>query len=254
VTGGVLGPLPEITAAVFDGPFSQIWPILILPALAGLISDRSARLLPPTRADWRVATALAAFPGAVMLALIGMFIGRAAFHLHWDGVGHMMKYHVPLALGFAILGAAAWRSAGRARELRRVTRMARPPCPRLAEASAAVGLPARELPLEGFECFVAGARRPTAFVSRGAISRLSGPELLAALHHERAHAAARDPAVLAVLAFLGDLAPGTDRALTAYRHARERRADREAARQVGSCVLATALLAVTRPQIGRAHV
>ena len=54
--------------------------------------------------------------------------------------------------------------------------------------------------------------------------------------------------MLAILSFLADLAPGTGRALTAYRQARERRADMEASRREGPCAVASALLAVARPR------
>jgi len=121
---------------VFNGALSQLWPMLLLPWLAAAISDRAARLLPPTRANWRVAAALAAFPGLVMLTLIGMVIGRAAFHLHADGAGHFFKYHGPLILAVALLANAARRARRRRNALRQLTRLAHRPSPRLRRAAA----------------------------------------------------------------------------------------------------------------------
>ena len=237
----------DLIGIAFDGTYSQIWPMLLLPALAAMISDRAARLLPATRADWRVAAALAAFPGLVMLALIGMVAVRGVLHLHPDDGDHFVKYHVPMIAAAGLLAMAAWRARRRHNAVRQLTDLAHPPSPRLAAAAAAASITVLELPENECECFVAGVVKPVAFVSSGAVSRMSDSELLAALHHERAHAAGRDPAALVVLSFLRDLAPGSERALTAYRQARERIADHEAAKHVGSCALASALLAFARP-------
>ena len=240
--------LPEYALLVlFAGTFSQLWPMIVLPALAGHVSDKAARLLPPTRADWRMAAALAAFPGLVMLALVVMILGRGVLHFHYDDLFHLAKYHLPFALALGLLGRAGWRFHCRQVGLKALVKHAREPSPRLRAAAAAASIQAMELPDQGCECFVAGVFRPIAFVSRGITERMSDSELRAALHHERAHAASHDPAMLALLSFLGDLAPGTERALTAYRQARERRADMEASRREGPCALAAALLAVARP-------
>jgi Zn-dependent protease with chaperone function len=231
---------------LFAGTISQIWPIVVLPTIAAFLSDKAARRLPPTRADWRLAAALAAFPGLVMLALIGMIVGRGSLHLHLDDFFNLMKYQVPLAVALGLLGRAGWRAHRRQRGIAALVEGAREPSPRLRAAAAAVSIEVRELPGRGCECFVAGLFRPTAYVSREIVERMSDGELRAALHHERAHAASHDPAMLALLSFLADLAPGTKRAFTAYRQARERRADAEASRREGPCAVASALLTVAR--------
>ena len=231
---------------LFDSPVSQFWPMLLFPLLAAIVSDRLARKLPATRADWRAAAVLAACPGLVMLALVVMIATRSVSHLHPDDYLHFIQYHVPFALGFALIGRAAWRLYRRNAGVRALKRLAHAPSPRLERAAAQALVPVREIDGDGCECFVGGVLRPRAYVSQGVLQRMSDEELLAALHHERAHASSHDPAMLAMLSFLSDLAPGTDRALTLYRQARERRADAEAAGRAGPCALASALLAMSR--------
>lgn len=231
---------------LFDSAISQFWPMLLFPVLAALASDRLARKLPATRADWRAAAVLAACPGLVMLGLVAMIAARSVSHLHADDYLHFVQYHVPFALGFALVGRAAWRLYRRNAGLRALKRLAGAPSPRLEQAAAQAGVPVCEIDDDGCECFVGGVLRPRAYVSQGVLQRMSDEELLAALHHERAHASSHDPAMLALLSFLADLAPGTDRALTLYRQARERRADAEAVSRAGPCALASALLAMSR--------
>lgn len=232
---------------LFDGTISQLWPMLVLPSVAVYVSNNAARRLPPTRADWRVAAALAAFPGLVMMVLIAMILGRAVTHFHYDGLFHLVKYHLPFVIAVVLLGRALWRLRCRHLETRALVERAREPSPRLRDAAVAASIRVMEIPNQRCECFVAGVFHPIAFVSRGVVERMCDAELRAALHHEKAHAASHDPAMLALLSFLHDLAPGTNRALTAYRQARERRADLEAARREGPCALASALIAVARP-------
>ena len=242
----LIEPARAVAHFVFDGPFSQIWPMLLLPLLARRLSDKAAGLLPPTRADWRVAAALAGFPGLVMLGLIVMVLSRSASHLHGGGWSHFVQYHGAAMVAAGLLLRALLRLRQRDRELRQLLGEARPPSLRLAAAAAAASIPALELESEECECFVAGVRQPMAFVSSGAVARMSDDELIAALHHERAHAVHRDTAMLACLSFLDDLARGSERALTAYRQARERIADEEAAQRAGRLVLASALLAFAK--------
>ena len=231
---------------LFDSPVSGLWPLAAIPALSAWLSDRAARRLPPTRADWRVAAALTGLPGLVMLVLLIAGLARALLHLHWDGFGHLVQYQSVGLIAPAIVAPALWNAGRTSRELRKLTIMAVEPSPRVAAAAAEVGICVRELPLAERECFVAGFR-PTVYLSAGAIALLSDEELRATLHHERAHAAGHDPAMLALLGFLADLAPTSRRAMLAYRQARERRADAEAARRMGPLPLASALIALARP-------
>jgi Zn-dependent protease with chaperone function len=233
---------------IFQGPASQLWPMLVIPAVAALVSDRAARRLPPTRADWRIAALLAASPGIAMLTLMGMIFSRAIRHMEWgEGAEHFMLYQGTAIVAAGLLAFALARAALRHHHVRELTAMASAPSPRLATAAAAAGVKVRELAEGSCEIFVAGIVRPTVFVSSGALQRMGNEELAAALHHEAAHVANRDPALFSLLAFLRDLAPSTDRAMTAFAQARERIADAQAANSAGSLALALALIAAVKP-------
>ena len=246
MNGAELSAGRDLLELMFDSPVSQFWPMLLFPALAALASDRIARKLPATRADWRAAAMLAACPGLVMLGLIAMVTVRSAAHMHADDYLHFIQYQAPFALGLALVGRAGWRLHRRNSPVRALQQLAHAASPRLERAAAQAGVEVREIDGDGCECFVAGVLHPCAYVSRGALKRMTDEELVAALHHERAHASSHDPAMLAALSFLADLAPGTERALGLYRQARERRADCEAAERAGPCALASALLAMSR--------
>ena len=243
---------------LFDSPVSWLWPIALLPLLSAVLCNRAARLLPPTQADWRVAAIMAGAPGFIMVVLLTMAVGRGVLHLHLDGIGHLIEYHLIWVLAWPILLPAVRNARTRNRQLRAVVVMASSPSPRLAAAAAAVGNEARELRLTTFECFLAGIWRPTAYVSAAAVARLSDEELRAALHHERAHRDGADLALHAVLSFLTDVVPTSGLALQACKGARERRADADATVHAGPLPLASALLAFSRPHpaaaIGMAEV
>ncbi len=51
-------------------PFRNLWPLIVAPAIAALICDRTARLVPRTPAGSLTSAALAAIPGLVALAMI----------------------------------------------------------------------------------------------------------------------------------------------------------------------------------------
>ncbi len=233
---------------LFDGPASHLWPMLLVPAAAAWIGDRAARLLPPTRADWRVAAVLAASPGLAMLTIMTMIFVRAIRHTEGGkGLDHWAQFQGTALIAGALLGFALVRAWIRQRQLASLTRLSSLPCPRLRAAAIQVNVAVRQLPSRSCEIFVAGALRPMVYVSRGALDRMGDDELLAALYHERAHVAGRDPALFSLLAFLRDLAPSSPRATTAFFQSRERRADAQAARSVGSLALASALIAAVKP-------
>jgi Zn-dependent protease with chaperone function len=162
----------------------------------------------------------------------------------WRGV--VFHWLTPLvAMGFVAY--AAVRAARRQAHVARLFAVAEPARGRLAGVAAELGLRARELPSDVTSCFVAGALRPTVFVSRGALAQLDEAELRAALHHERAHVAGRDTLSLLLLAFVRDFAPwGGKAALGAFHATREAVADRAAVLCVGRFSLAAALVALAR--------
>jgi Zn-dependent protease with chaperone function len=239
---------PTLFVWLFDGPASHLWPMVAVPAVAALISDRAARQLPPTRGDWRIAALLAASPGIAMLTIMGMIFARAWRHGEaGKDLAHFAQFQGTAILAGGLLAFAIGRALLRHYRVAQLTRLARNPSNRLARAAARVGVAAKALPTDRCEIFVAGLIGPIVYVSTGALQRMGEDELVAALHHEAAHVAGRDPALFALLAFLRDLAPSSGRAMTAFAQARERIADKAAARQAGSLALASALIAAVKP-------
>jgi Zn-dependent protease with chaperone function len=229
---------------LFGGAFRNLWPLLVMPALAALISDRSARLLPKTPEAWAPAALLAALPGMVTLgAMIPVLITWGEI-MSWRGV---VLFEVTPLLAAALVGYAVVRGVLRQREVGRLFRAGSTPGARLAAAAERLGLHALELNTDDKECFVAGVARPTVFLSRGALNGLNDQELEAALHHERAHVRGRDTLMLFALAILRDLAPYfRPTALEAFQAAREATADKAAAANAGPLNLASALVALAR--------
>jgi Zn-dependent protease with chaperone function len=231
-------------ALLFKSPFRNLLALVAVPTIAAAICDRSAALAPRTPAGVAPAAALSAVPGLVGLVVIcqAIDIGKV---VTWRGV--VFHWLTPL-VAVGLLAYAVVRAAARQAQVARLFAVAGPARGRLALAAAELDLRARELPSDGASCFVAGALRPTVFVSRGALARLDDAELRAALHHERAHVVGRDTLSLLLLAFLRDFAPwGRGAALSAFRATLEAVADRAAVRGVGRFSLAAALVALARP-------
>lgn len=238
----------EIAYFLFDGPVSGVWPILLIPILAARLCDHSARDLPPA-ADSRIAAALAGLPGTVLVVLHLAAMLRSVLHLHHGDWLHGLQYHFIWIATPVVLLPAIMRARRTSRRLKALILSSDRPEQRLAAAAERIGIPCRALPLDAPECFVAGAFKPIAYVSRGAVARLTDAELDAVLRHEQAHIKSRDPLAYTVLSFLGSLAGRGDRALASFMQAREREADLRAASQSGPLALASALLVFSRAQL-----
>lgn len=238
--------MSEAADFVLGGPASGLWPVLLLPFLSALLGARVSKLLPPTRADWRVAALLAASPGLVMVVLLLSGIGRSLMHLHPDDGLHFIEHHSIWGVALVVLVPAVVRAWKRKDSLRALVGLSRPAGPRLRRLADALDLHCRELPVQAIECFVAGSLRPVVYLSAGALAALTDAELKAALCHERAHIHGKDPALLAILSFFSDLVPHRNDAMRAFLEARERRADAVAAGEAGPVELASALLAFSR--------
>jgi beta-lactamase regulating signal transducer with metallopeptidase domain len=229
---------------VIKSPFRNLWPLVVAPAAAALISDRTARLLPRIPAASVPAAALAAVPGLVGLAVIFHAINIDPVNT-WRGV---VAHRLTPLLAAGLLAYAIVRAVQRHSQAARLFALARPASGRLASTASRLGLRALEIPSDAKDCFVAGAIWPTVFVSTGALAHLDEAEFDAALHHERAHVTGRDTLWLVLLAFLRDLAPwGRGVAFDAFRASREAAADRVAASTAGPLNLAAALIALARP-------
>jgi Zn-dependent protease with chaperone function len=234
---------------VFKSPFRNLWPLAVVPAIAALISDHTARFVPRTPSGSIPAAALAAIPG-----LVGLMVIVHAINLDpvdtWRGV---VAHRITPLIAVALLGYAIFRAVQRQASVSRLFTLAKPASGRLAGAAARLGLRAMEIPSDSKDCFIAGTLRPSVFVSSGALARLDEAEFDAALQHERAHVAARDTLWLMLLAFLRDLAPwGRGVAFDAFRAARETAADRVAAHAAGELSLAAAMIALAQPGRGAA--
>lgn len=232
---------------LFGGAFRNLWPLFGMPLLAAFISNRVTRTLPRTPQAWIPAALLAALPGLVALAELWPALTASVLNptISWRTV--ILLWLTPAAaLG---LGAyALFRALLRQREINCLFRAATVPGARLVRMATDLDIRVRELATDAKECFVAGVLHPTVFISRGALAQLDDAELLAALHHERAHVRGRDTLLLYILSTLRDLAPWTSAAaLEAYQMAREAAADRAAVNQAGSLNLASALVALARP-------
>jgi Zn-dependent protease with chaperone function len=244
--------LHQIGDPLFDGAFRNLWPLIVVPALSALLSERTARLLPQTPRAWIPAALLTALPGLVALGALYPALTTWGDVLTWRGV---VLLRLTPAVALAFLGYALVRAALRQREVARLFSAGTAPGERLARFARELGLRALELPTQERECFVAGVLRPTVFVSRGTLDRLGDAELSAALHHERAHVTGRDTLMLFALSLLRDLVPwGGSAALEAFQTAREAIADRQAAAHAGPLNLAAALVALARPGPSQAGV
>ena len=232
---------------LFGSAFRTLWPLFLMPYLAALAGERAARLLPRAPRAWMPAALLAALPGLMALGELWLvmtpdILGPADNWKAW-----FLVWIVP-AVGLLLLGRALLRALQRGLGMRRLYRASTEPGPRLRRAAAALGIRARELETGERECFVSGILKPMVYVSRGALARLSEAELLAALHHERAHIRGRDTLVLFLLSLLGDFCPFTRRGgFDSYHAAREAAADAAAVSSAGNLNLASALLALARP-------
>ena len=232
---------------LFGSAFHTLWPLFLMPYLAALVGERAARLLPRIPRAWLPAALLAALPGL-------MALGELWLVMRPDILGPVDNWKAWVLVGFTpgvgvlLVGRALLRSLQRVLGMRRLHRASSAPGPRLARAATTLSIRARELPTGERECFVSGILRPTVYISRGALARLSDAELLAALHHERAHVQGRDTLVLFVLSLLGDLCPFAPRGVfESYQATREAAADAAAVTGAGSLNLASALLALARP-------
>jgi hypothetical protein len=97
-------------------------------------------------------------------------------------------------------------------------------------------------------CFALGGLRPAIYLTTGLREQLDERDLAAVLAHERAHLRRRDGLMGAGLTLFYSLflLPGSGCLLRDWRAAAERACDAEAARQVGACDVAAALVRVAR--------
>ncbi len=236
--------------------------LLIWPAAVALGSGRWVRS-PALRGELAlVAGALpaigvaAALLGAAFPPLQAFLLGAAdhcGTHSHHPHLCflHSAGLKPPLALAGAFaLAAFAFRLARhlRAWSLERARLAA---LRRLGRRAAGDGVPVYLVPGDPLLCHAAGILRPLVVVSESLAATLGSAELEAALAHERAHVARRDPLALALLRAARPFSlPWVSAAVArAYATASEAACDEAARRAVGDgAVVAGALLKVASLQ------
>jgi len=233
--------IKEAALQLSVGPIRDLWPLLLLPAVAALARDRLLTRPAEHGAAAAAQTVLLAAPGALALVLIAFALVDSFppdKALRWS-----IAWTLAPIMGVALLSFAAVRLAGRLTGVRRLFGASAAPRPALAALGRDLGLRIREIETDEPASFVAGFLKPTAFVSRSVPDRLSEAELIAVLLHERAHARAFDTLRLLALFTLSDLRPlGGRRAMASFVAGLERRADVAAARACAPSDLAAAIL------------
>ena len=157
-------------------------------------------------------------------------------------------------LGFAVLGAAAWRSARLLAAAHRLTHAWR-------EVSEPIALEGISVPAVAVTSpfpivAVVGLRRPTLVIARSVLAACTPDELRAILAHEQGHIDRRDNLRRLMLAVSPDVLawlPASDRLFAEWCDAAEEAADDDAA-QVGAAGrlhLASALVKVARLATGQ---
>lgn len=225
--------------------------LVVVPALGWL----SVRALAPSlgrMADdpgWQasLAAAAAALPGALFLV-----IGVATLRGGWNSTclqfasGRFMYGAIAALTAFGFVR-AIMLARQRTRDLRCLVRRSSAASPALQRLGEIAGVRIRELLTDGPIVILAGLFRPIVLVSSDALKRVNDAELLAAVHHEAAHARRGDLVCAAIVTFIADLVPlPVGNLIALHRRAREFAADAHAARTADRCDLAAALLALAR--------
>ncbi len=249
------GIVQALVACIASGAvFASICAALVVPAAAWLAVRSLAPAIHTMNGDWRGQAALAAFaasiPGALFLFLVAYGLATSASSPCLQTVPGRVLFGILAALMLAAIGRTIVQSVGRSRDAARTVVAALPASSRLARLAAQADVSAYHLP-DDTQAIVMlyGGRRAAVYVSTKALRDLSDDELLAALHHERAHQAHGDHRIAPVLYFLTDLLPlPVGDLVRTYRRSRELCADGRAAQHVASFDLASALLRMVAPR------
>jgi Zn-dependent protease with chaperone function len=202
-----------------------------------------------SRVEVWLARAAAATPGIVFLGLEPLVFRSAHAQPGPTLLCILHCYGLP-AVYAAVLIAAIIIFGRECSKSRRLLKLTEAPSKRNTKLAKELGIRLRELPTQFPACFVAGLWRPVVVISQGTLASLSARELRAALMHERAHCRRRETWWAAALWFLnGATFVPVRSAFDAYKRASEFATDREAAREVHSLTLASALVAVARARV-----
>lgn len=234
--------------------FASICAAVTVPVFAWL----ALRLLAPSihkmNGDWRAqagaAACAASIPGALFLVLLAYGLVTGASSPCMQTLPGRILFGTVIAMMLAGITRAVVHAIRRGREASRAVAIALPASPRLARIAGQANVIAYELPdNERSVVMLYGDGSPAVYVSSKAMHDLSDQELLAALHHERAHQEHGDHRIAPILYFLIDLLPlPVGDLVNTYRRSREFCADDCAAQHVAGADLASALLQMIAPQ------
>ena len=234
--------------------FTSICAALTIPVLAWL----AVRLLAPSihgmNDDRRAQSSLAAFgasiPGLLFIFLVIYGLASSASSPCLQTTPGRVLFGTLAAMMLAAIARSVFRAVQREGEAVRTTASAVPASQRLLRIASAVGVTAYEIADEVRPVVMLyGSRKPAVYVSTKTLQSLSDEELLAAMHHERAHETRGDHRIAPMLYFLTDLMPLPVQDLVfTYRRSREFSADECAVRHVSPTDLAAALLRMVRPR------
>lgn len=234
--------------------FTSLCAALIVPFLSWIAIRSLSPVIQRMHGDWHAQAALAAWaactPGALFLFLVAYGLATGASSPCLQTVAGRMLFGALAALMLAAIARATVLALQRRGAARRLCATAIAPSPRLARIAAFAGVSAHELSDDRHPIVMLyGQSNPAVYVSAKALCDLGDAELLAALHHERAHQKRGDHRIAPAVYFLADLLPfSVARFVATYRRAREFCADQCALEHVCAPDLAAALLQVVSPQ------
>lgn len=238
-----------LAACILSGAvFASICAALIVPFIAWLAVRSLAPAIHAMHGDWRAQAALAALaasiPGALFLFLVVYGLATSGSSACLQTVPGRALFGTLAALMLAAIARTIVQATRRSRDAANAVATALPASSRLARIAAQAAVNAYHLPDEVQPIVMLyGGRQPAVYVSTKALRELGDDELLAALHHERAHQTRGDHRIAPILYFLTGLLPlPAGDLVRAYRRSREFCADGGAVQHVASSDLAAALL------------
>jgi Zn-dependent protease with chaperone function len=246
----VSGAIAQALSQMFVGDWSTNWPLLLLPLLAYLCSEKlSAQvelLSYRCKQKHTLAVLLTSLPGLVFLSL-GMYATAALRHAEIHSVPCVMVFVVPIiifSIGIANAAISLRKNLLLVKQLLVATKR---PDEALSELGKRRGMNIRVLPIDEFACMTVGILHPTVVLSTGVTERLSAQELEAVLLHEEVHVRRKDTLWATLSRFVSDCCfRYSTQAEAIARRTREITADYEAAKSIDAHVLASVLVKFAR--------
>lgn len=243
-----------ITCIASGAVLESICAALAIPVFAWIAVRSLAPTIHRMNGDWRAQAALAAYaasiPGALFLFLVTYGLATGASSPCLQTIPGRILFGSLAGMMLTAIARAIVQAIRRNRDARRIVANVLPASARLAQIAARANVTAHLLvDDEHAIVMLYGESKAAVYVSSKALHDLNDEELLAALHHERAHQTRGDHRIAPLLYFLTDLLPLSVKDLVStYRHSREFCADACAVKHVAAPDLAAALLQMIAPQ------